>query len=96
VDGALARREANRKRAAKHSLDIGDPVKKVIAAVRSKHRIGDLVPIAGAYIREITGIKHRRAHARIKRGLESSGYLRRVSRGSNLRGRCDLYVVIAE
>ena len=96
VDGALARREANRKRAAKHSLDIGDPVKKVIAAVRSKHRIGDLVPIAGAYIREITGIKHHRAHARIKRGLESSGYLRRVSRGSNLRGRCDLYVVIAE
>jgi hypothetical protein len=31
-----------------------------------------------------------------ERKVESSGYVRRISRGSNLRGRCDPYQVIAE
>ncbi len=96
VDGALARREANRKWAATHSVAISDPVEKIIAAVLSKHGIGEIVPIAGSYIREITGINHRRRHAEVKRGLVSSGYLKQVTRGSNLNGRCDLYMVIAE
>ena len=96
VDGALARREANRKWAATHSVANSDPVEKIIAAVLSKHGIGEIVPIAGSYIREITGINHRRRHAEVKRGLVSSGYLKQVTRGSNLNGRCDLYMVIAE
>jgi hypothetical protein len=96
VDKALARQEANRRRAATHSVGISDPVEKILAAVLSKHGIGETVPIAGSYIREITGIKHRRRHAELKRGLESSGYLKLVTRGSNLNGRCDLYMVIAE
>ena len=96
VDDALARRAANRVRAKAHSVETSDPTEQVIAAVLSTHRIGDIVPIAGEYIREVTGLKHHRVHAEAKRNLESSGYLRRVSRGSNLKGRCDLYLVIAE
>lgn len=96
VDGAMARRAANRARAKAHSPETSDPVNLIVAAVLSRHKIGDRVPISGKYIAEVTGIQHRRGHAEVKRRLESSGYLRRVSRGSNLKGRCDLYLVIAE
>ena len=96
VDAALARRSACRRRARNHSANPSNPTEKVIAAVLSKFKIGDTVPIAGEYIREITGLKHHRSHAKVKKKLESSGRLRRVSRGSNLKGRCDLYMVIAE
>ena len=47
-------------------------------------------PVAGSCIHEIFRIKHHRRDAEVKRGLESSGHLRRVSCGSNLRGRCDV------